>query len=442
MGAPPAWRNWAGNQEVQPTMVARPADVGEVVQVVQDAARVGRRVKAVGSGHSFAPIAATDGTVVDLRALTGLVSTDLVSGRVRVRAGTTFHELNRLLADRGLAMSNLADIDAQTLAGAISTGSHGTGARFTGLSAQVRGIELVLADGKVADCGPASEPELFAAARVGLGALGIITAVDLQCEPAFDLHAVEMAMRLGEVLGRLGELTDRNDHFEFFWFPHTEVALTKCNNRVPPGSARHPLHPARAWFDDEFVVNTVYGWTCRLCRRRPALTPRVNRLITRLVSTRDYTDASHRVFVSPRRVRFVETEFAVPREAVVAGLTGIRRVIERCGLQVSFPVEVRFAAADDIPLSTASGRQTAYLAAHMFTGQEHAKYFAEVEAVLTGLGGRPHWGKLHNRAAEELRGAYPLFDAFIQVRDRTDPEGRFANPYLDRVLGPAPAARG
>ena len=429
------WHNWAGNQVARPAVVARPRDVGELAGFVTSAAREGRRVKAIGSGHSFTAIGLTDGVQVRLDRLGELVSADAATGLVTVEAGMPLHRLNTELAEHGLGLSNLGDIDRQTLAGAISTGTHGTGRSLGGLATQVRALQLVLADGSVVTCSAEESPELFRAARIGLGALGILATVTLQAEPAFVLRAQERPMALPAVLDDLEALVAENDHFEFFWFPHTQTALTKRNNRLPAGSAPEPLSRRRAFLEDEVFSNGVFGLTCRLGRLRPSLIPAINASTARSLGRRTYTDASHRVFVSRRRVRFVEMEYGVPADAVPAALAGIGRVIEHNDLKVSFPVEVRFTAADDIPLSTASGRDSAYLAVHMFRGQAYEKYFRAVEAVMKDLDGRPHWGKLHYQAADTLRERYPRFGEFLAVRDTVDPYGRFANDYLDRVLG-------
>lgn len=430
----PRWRNWAGNQEARPRRLVRPRTTDEVVAAVRAAAVAGERVKAIGSGHSFSPAALTDGVLLDLGAMTDIHALDRETGRVRVGAGITLHALNRRLAAYGLAMTNLGDIDRQTLAGALATGTHGTGARFGGLATQVRGLELVLADGTVCWCDEQTEPELYDVARVGLGALGVVTAVELACEPAYALRAQEVPMSLADVLARIHELAAANDHFEFHWFPHTTVALTKRNNRLPAGATGDPPSAARAWVDDELLANGVFGLSCRLTRRVPRLIPPLNRLAARLLAEREYADRSHRVFVSPRRVRFVETEWAVPRETVVEAFGRLRRILEDPRLRVSFPVELRFAAADDVPLSTAYARDSAYLAVHAY-GREIPAYFAEVADALAEFDARPHWGKSHEADAELLRRRYPRFDDFVAVRRRVDPDGRFTNPYLDRVLG-------
>ncbi len=282
-------------------------------------------------------------------------------------------------------------------------------------------------------CSPTRHAEVFSAARVGLGALGVLTRVTLACVPAFRLHAVETAMPLAQVLGDLDELAASNDHFEFYWFPHTDVAATKRNNRTEAqGPTRSRLGE---WFGDDLLGNGAFELSCRLGRTVPALVPRINGVLAGQMADAEYVDRSYRVFTSPRRVRFLEMEYAVPRAAIRPALDGLRAAARRHAHDVTFPVEVRFSAADDVPLSTASGRDSAYVAVHVYRGRPHEAYFAAVEAVMAGLDGRPHWGKLHTMTAETLRARYPRFDAFVALRDVLDPEGRFANGYLERVLG-------
>lgn len=434
------WRNWAGNQEARPAEVVRPATPVEVSDLVGRAVSVGRRVKPIGAGHSFTAIGVTDGIQLDLQLLAGLVAVDRESGLVTVEAGMPLHRLNAVLDQAGLSLSNLGDIDRQTVAGAISTGTHGTGRHLGGIATQIRALELVVGDSSIVRCSPTEQPELFEAARVGLGALGVITKVTLQAEPRFVLTAQERPMSLRSVVDHLDELVEENEHFEFFWFPHTNKTLSKRNNRLPAGAPARPLGRVRRFVEDEVISNGAFGLTCRTGRLRPALIPRINGFAAGLMGDREYADVSHRVFTSPRRVRFVEMEYAVPRAAVGEALAGIDRVIAEHDLKVSFPVEVRFAAGDDIPLSTATGRDSAYLAVHMFKGQPYETYFHAVEDLMSPLQGRPHWGKMHNQTAATLRERYPRFEDFLAVREKADPDGVFANEYLDRVLGPVRGA--
>jgi len=428
------WTNWAGTVSCDVTAVT-PSSVAELSDVVAAATERGERVKPVGAGHSFTPIAATDGVQLRLDRLAGIVRADRDTGLVTVLAGTNLHALNEALWQLGLSMTNLGDIDVQTISGAISTGTHGTGVRYGGLATQVRGLELVLADGSLLHCDQDENPEVFAAARLGLGALGVLASVTLQCEPAFALAAAEAPASLDEVLEDLDESVAGNDHFEFYWFPHTRRVLTKRNNRVLPGTELRPVGRFRHWLDDEFLSNTLYERINRLTARRPALIPRVNSLASRLLGARDYIDRSHRVFASVRTVRFREMEYALPRPAVPGVLAEIERYLARSGEQIGFPVEVRFAAADDVWLSTANGRDTGYVAVHQYHLRDYETYFRAVEAIATDAGGRPHWGKVHYRDADSLRSSYDRFDDFVAVRDKLDPQRTFGNAYLTRVLG-------
>ena len=431
--APASWTNWAGTATAQPARLARPRDVAEIADAVTAAARDGLTVRARGSGHSFTDIAATSGVALDLSGWTGLV--DVTGDLVTVRAGTRLRELNAALDQHGLAMANLGDIDVQTISGAIATGTHGTGARLGGLATQVAALELVLADGTVTRCSATESPELFAAARVGLGALGVVSTVTLRCVPAFDLAADEHPEPLDDVLARLDELAAANDHFEFYWFPYGRNALVKRNNRLPAGEPARPLSPARRYFEYQVMENHAFGLLCRVGRAVPGLVRPLNRLSSAVLSARRYSDRSHRVFTTSRQVRFVESEYAVPREALPDVLAELRAEVPKLPDPVMFPVEVRVAAADDIWLSTAHGRDSAYIAIHQFLGMPYREYFDLFERVVGAVGGRPHWGKLHTLGADVLATRYPRFADFQRVRAQVDPERRFGNPYLERVLG-------
>ena len=427
------WRNWGGNQRCAPVEIARPRTVEDLVEVVKSGATDGLRVKAVGSGHSFTDVACTHGVQVRLDEYARLLCYDPDASTVTVEAGMTLAALAGELARRGLALANLGDIGYQTVAGAISTGTHGTGVGLGGLATDVVGLQLITADGSIVSCTPDEEPEIFAAARVGLGALGIISTVTLRCQPAFNLRAVEEPIRLDEVLASIDDLVDGNDHFEFFWVPHTGWALTKRNNRTD-----EPVSPGRGWRflrDKVLFENVAFGAVTRLGRLRPQWTPRLARIAPGSGRT-EYVDRSDRVFTTPRWVRFCEMEYAIPRAAAVGVVERVRRYVEESGLYVGFPVEVRFAAGDDIPLSTASGRQSCYVAVHMPQAVPYEQYFRGVEAIMDGVRGRPHWGKLHYQTAATLSSRYPGWERFQAVRDRLDPEGLFSNAYTDRVLGP------
>jgi L-gulonolactone oxidase len=434
----PAWRNWAGNQQCEAAEIRSPASEEEIVEAVRHAGESGRRVKMAGSGHSFTSIALSEGILLTPERYNRLLSVDAVARTVTVQSGMKLRDLNHELASHGLALENLGDIAYQTVAGAISTSTHGTGRTFRGLAAQVKAIRLVTADGSIVECSEEQEPGIFQAARVGLGAIGTLSTLTIQCVPAFNLHAIEMPMRVDEVLESINEHIESNDHFEFFWVPHTGWALTKRNRRTD-----EPARPRGRWTelkDDYLLGNYAFDAICRLGRLRPAWIPRLIRALP-ATGRVEYTDRSDRVFASPRLVRFYEMEYAIPREAAVEALNRVRTFIKDSGLKISFPVEVRFTRGDDAYLSTAHGRDTCYIAVHVYQGMSYQQYFEAVESIMDDYDGRPHWGKLHFQKAETLARRYPRWDDFRRVRARIDPEGIFANSYLDRVLGPIVSAK-
>ncbi len=427
------WTNWAGNQKARVRRIATPSSTAEVAHVVREAAAQGLAVKPVGSGHSFTPVAVTDGVLIRLDHLARLRSADKSSGLVTVEAGMALWRFNELLAEQGLALTNMGDIQAQTVSGAIGTGTHGTGRSSASIAAQVAGLEVVLADGSIVSCSATERPELFEAARIGVGSIGVITAVTFRTEPAFLLAAQEEPRGLDAVFESFDDLWRDNEHFEFWWFPHTDGTMLKRNNRTDGPAA--PLSRTRSWFEDEFLSNTFFSGLLKVGRNAPRAVPTLNRLAAKALSARSYTDRSDKVFTSPRRFKFLEMEYALPREAAVPALREVRRMLQDAGLRIGIPIEVRTAPADELWLSTAHGRDTAYLAFHMTEGVSPTEYFENAESIMVAYDGRPHWGKLHTRDREYLASTYPRFDDFLAVRDKADPQRVFANDYTKRVFG-------
>lgn len=429
------WRNWGRTEAVRPLRVERPATAGAVQRAVESAAASGLRIKPVGSGHSFTGIAVAPGIQLDLADLSGLIDADVATGRVSLAAGTRLHELPGLLAPYGLAMPNMGDIDRQTIAGATATGTHGTGLGFGGLATQIVAAKLVTGTGELIRVSEAERSELLPAVRLGLGALGVLVEVTLQLVPRFVLHAVEQREPLEQVLDGWLDRVRSVDHLDLYWFPHTATALSKTNTRLPGDAPRAPLGRLSRWIDDELLANGAYRAICALGRTVPRTTPFLARRVDRFTGGRDFTDFSPAVFTTNRAVRFREMEYAVPLEAVPDAFREVRALIERRRWRISFPLEVRAAASDDNWLSTAYGRDTGYIAVHRYFREDPREYFAAVEAIMRDFGGRPHWGKMHTQTAETLRELYPRFDDFLRVRDELDPERRFANLYLEQVLG-------
>lgn len=422
------WTNWAGNQRATPSSVHRPRDSDEVAAAVSYAHATGRVVTALGSGHSFTAVGRPDQVAIDCSALSGVLAHDPAAGTVTVGAGTPLKRLNEELLKMGLALPNLGDVAYQTISGAISTGTHGTGSRHRGIADQVASLRLV--DG-VGETRHVSGDEARTAS-VGLGALGVLTEVELGVVPAFRLRAVECPMRVDRVVEELDSTLENVDFFEFYWVPHTPWALTKRNTitdepPAPPTRVEYAYHRI-------LMENVAFGAVCRVGRRMPSLIPR---LATILPSSgrREWVDHSHRVFTSPRWVRFTESEWAIPRGLLPAALGAVRSMVDRLGLTLNVPVEVRFGAAESAPLALAEGRDSAYLAVHVFRGMSDEVVFRELASVMRDFAGRPHWGKVHPLDAAELAPLYPKMDSFLELRRRFDPDGTFLNDYRRRVLG-------
>ena len=428
----PTWTNWAGNQKSRPVIIEKPSSNAEVVALIKRAVNSQQRVKVVGSGHSFTGIAVPDEVMVDLARMNQILNVDHANGLITVQAGIVLSDLNAHLELHHLSMPNLGDVTYQTLAGALSTSTHGTGLQRTGLAAQIRSFKIISASGELLFCDPQHNSEVFHCGRVSLGALGVITEVTLNVVPAFNLRAVEQPMRISHVLDNFPQLITDNDFFEFYWVPHTKWALTKANN-VSTDVIDSPGRFA-TWYNKMFMENYAFGMLCRVGRLFPRLIPR---LATILPSSGrvEYVNVSHRIFSSKRLVKFYEMEYSIPLDALVPALREVMQMVDDRGFRISFPVEVRCTGSDDIPFSTSTGRRSAYIAVHMFKGSEYDEYFSAVETILRKYEGRPHWGKIHNLNANDISSLYPEYQRFIEVRNQLDPEGVFTNDYLRRVLG-------
>ena len=424
------WSNWSGEQACVPEVLARPASTADVVREVERAAEAGRTVRVAGAGHSFTDAALTDGTLLSLDAMDRVLDADPATGRVRVQAGGRIHALSDALAQRGLALENLGDIDVQSIAGATATGTHGTGAKLRNISSQIEAVQLVTAEGQVREL---DGGDALRAARVSVGALGVVTELTLRTVPSYTLRGVDEPRPLADVLGSLDELAGASRHFELYVFPHSDVALTRTNEIVdePP----RPPRPARRWVEDVLFGNHGLRLHCELGRRFPERIPTLNRAVARAFTKRVRVDRADRIFASPRLVRFTEMEQAFPRAAAREVIPEILATLER--YPVVFPIEVRFVAGDDAPISPAGGRDTVYVAVHNFVGLPWEAPLRAVQAIGDRHAARPHWGKRHFHTAATLAPRYPEWEAFQRVRRELDPDGRFANDYVRRtIIGP------
>lgn len=425
------WVNWAGNVTARPQQFLQPHSEEEVAQIIRQAVADGRRVRVVGAGHSFTPVAASDEIMLNLDFLSGLDGADPQKSRVRVKAGTRLYHLNHLLAGLGRAQENMGDINRQSLAGALSTGTHGTGLRLGGLVTQVDTVRLIDGLGQTRIIG-ADNPDLLSAARLSLGALGVVTGVTLRTLSAYQLRMHIRRGTLGEMLALAPEYAAANRHFEFFWVPYTDAVQAKFTNvstepLTPPGPTQY--------LNDMVLENGALWLLSEINRAIPATTAGICQIMGAAISPSTRVAASHEVFGSTRLVRFVEMEYALPAAALSAALSDLRDLMQRQRYPISFPVEVRFARGDDVMLSTAYGRDSVYIAIHAYKGVDYRAYFREAETIFCAYDGRPHWGKWHHLAAPDFARIYPRFQDFLNIRGELDPERRFSNIHLRSVLG-------
>ncbi|MCY0887771.1 MAG: FAD-binding protein [Alicyclobacillaceae bacterium] len=429
------WSNWSGVCVTSPQTIVYPSTVEEVVSVVQSCAVRGQNLRVVGAGHSFTPLAATHDVLMSLDRLSGLVDVQVEERTATVWAGTRLKTLGELLHHHGLAQENLGDIDVQSIAGAISTGTHGTGGNFGTIATQVIGLTVVLASGKVVDCSETSHPELFYALRVSLGALGVLVKVKLRLVPSFRMVYESRRMPLLECLNQLDELKADHRHFEFYWFPHTDMAQVKWMDETADAVQ---VRSMKKYFQDVVMENRVYGALSELCRTMPTLCKTVSRLSANNVPVSRTVDYSHRLFATQRLVRFNEMEYNLPSAAMRETVLEMEEEVRRAKFAVHFPVECRFVRGDDIWLSPAYQRDSAYIAVHMYKGMEYEPYFTAMERIFRTKNGRPHWGKLHTQRAETLAGLYPRWNDFQRIRAIVDPSGMFLNDYLNALFHPTP----
>ncbi len=432
MGSTERWSNWSGSVKSVPRQVVRPSNIDELARLVREYGRDGRHVRVVGAGHSFTPLVQSDDVMVSLNEMQGVESVDTTAGRATVLGGTRLKKLGDTLFEHGMAQENLGDIDVQSISGAIGTGTHGTGVRFGTLSTQVEGFTLVTASGEVLECSPERNPDIYKAAQVSLGTLGIIAKVTLRVVPAKRLHYQSYRKKLSDCLANLEQYTQENSHFEFFWFPYTDGVQAKFLHETTDPASKSSL-----WgnFNKIVLENGVYWVLSESCRLVPRLCKTVCHISAKSIANIDEIDYSHRLFTTPRLVRFQEMEYNIPAEHLSSVVNEIRECIEKYQFRVHFPVECRFVQADDIWLSTAYQRESAYVAVHMYRGMPYRSYFQHVEAIFKRYQGRPHWGKMHTRTAAELSALYPRWHDFQRIRATLDPQGMFLNGYLRALFG-------
>ena len=427
MGTTERWSNWSGSVKSTPRQVVTPSTIDELARLVKEYNRDERHIRVVGAGHSFTPLVQSDDVLMSLDNIQGIEAIDTTTGSATVLGGTRLKYLGNALFEHGMAQENLGDIDVQSISGAISTGTHGTGVKFGSLSTQVEGLTLVTASGEILECSPERNPDIFKAAQVSLGTLGIITKVQLRVVPAKRMHYQGYRKQLSDCLANLEQYKRDNSHFEFFWFPYTQNVQAKFLNETT-----EPVSKSSFWgtFNKIVLENGVYWLLSEACRIFPSFCKTVCAISAQSIANIDEINYSHRLFTTPRLVRFQEMEYNIPAEHMSAVLIEIQECIEQYQFHVHFPVECRFVHADDIWLSPAYQRDSAYIAVHMYRGMPYQSYFRGIEEIFKRYHGRPHWGKMHTRTAAELSTLYPRWQDFQRIRADLDPQGMFLNGYL------------
>lgn len=426
------WNNWSSSVKATPHEILYPENEADVQAMVRKAQEQGQKIRVVGAGHSFTPLVKTDSLIISLDKLSGIISVDKEQGQAVVWAGTRLKELGELLHQQGLAMENLGDIDVQSIAGALSTGTHGCGITFGVLATQMVSCTIVTANGELLELDEKKDPERFKAAQVSLGTLGIITRMGLRLSPAYKLKYTSKKETFDQVLDNLEEYKNNNRNFEFYWFPYSETTQTKVMNitdEAPKGNG------FGSWLNDIVLENGVFWVISRISRHIPGTFKAMSRLAAWGVSASSNTSWSHNVFATKRLVRFQEMEYNLPTENFIPALREVKEAMETFNFKVHFPLECRFVKGDDIWLSPAYRRDSAYIAVHSYKGMPHREYFGAMEAIFKKYNGRPHWGKMHNRTAADLKQLYPKWEDFQQLRRELDPTGLFLNEYMKELFG-------
>lgn len=420
------WRNWSGGHVAHPAGRFSPESESALAEFL--AAGKGP-IRPVGAGHSFSPLVPTDGHLVVLDRLTGLIDHDPVTQQATFHAGTRLGDMGPPLEAIGQAMINLPDIDRQTLAGATSTATHGTGIAFNTLSAYVTGLRIVTVAGEILDVDAEHRPDLFAAARVGLGALGVVTRIRMQNRPVYRLRERTWFQRTEEVLEGFDEKAAAHRHFEMFPLTHSQYAIVLEIDETDAPIANPPVPPEQdAAFDQQ-----MRGWyEMPVGERRAAIDATVEQLMG---PPSEVVDVSYKVLANVRNYRFNEMEYSVPIEAGAACLREILRTIEERAIDVVFPLEYRYIKGDDLWLSMFSGGDRAAISIHQDARFDYRPYFDVIEPIFWKYEGRPHWGKVNSLGHAELTKLYPKLEDFRALRASLDPGGRLLNDHLRRQLG-------
>ena len=425
-------KNWSGSVQWNPSAIHYPDSQESIQTLIQHAVDTHQKVRLIGTGHSFTPLCKTNELLISLDKFQGIIEVDESTKQATIKAGTKLKHLGEALFEFGLAMENLGDVDVQSIAGTISTGTHGTGKNFGSISTQVVSLSFVNGLGELIHCSPKINPSLFKAAQVSLGMLGVITQITLQCVPAYKLKLINRKEALSDVLKELKFRNEENRNFEFYWFPYTNAAWTKSSN-VTDGAIQRMSFGN--YFSEYILENLAFKALCEYAYRFPSQNKRISKLSAASITNTTKIYHSHKIYATQRYVKFNEMEYSVPMEAQQEVLLEIKRVFDKSKFNIHFPIENRIVKSDDIYLSPSYQRNAAFIACHAYSKKDPLPYFKVLEEIFRAYDGRPHWGKMHFLNAKDVENLYPMYDTFLKYRQLHDPMQLFLNPYLKNLFG-------
>jgi len=427
----PFFQNWAKNVQCAPSEILTPESDTEIIDIINQSAAEGKKLRIAGNGHSFTPLNCTDKTMINLDNFQGLNAMDTNLNTASAKAGTSIKKLNHLLFEKGYNLINLGDIDVQSIAGATATGTHGTGLSFGNISSQMSGFTIATAKGELLKCSKNQNSDIFKAGSVSLGALGIITEIEMDVIPAYKLDYQAKKAKLDDTLEKLEEYNAINRNFEFYWFPFTKTVQLKITNVT-----NEPVkdNETMRYINQQLLENNFLELLCSIGTNFYNSYSSLSKIIAFGATSERKINYSHLIYATPRNVRFKEMEYNIPLEHFKEAFMKVVKKIHDEHYRVYFPIECRFVKGDDNWLSPSYGRDSAYIAIHVDARTEHNPYFKDIEKILMEYGGRPHWGKMHNRTAENLSTVYPMWESFMALRKKLDPEAMFLNDYLKEMF--------
>ncbi|HEX3809958.1 MAG TPA: D-arabinono-1,4-lactone oxidase [Rhizomicrobium sp.] len=426
------WSNWSGGVSCKPKQVVAPKDEVELAAAVRSAQGT---VRVPGTGHSFTPICASDGMMIDVSAFDGLEDFDAEKQIATLGAATPIWAIGPLLTPHGVGLKNQGDIDRQMLGGVVGTGTHGTGGTLGSMSAEVAGFRAIAAGGEVIHCSKNENADLLDAGRVSLGMLGVMTEISVHVRPAYKLEEKQFLLPVEEVFAKLDTLLRDNKHFEFFWFPYADKILCKTLNETDkPAREPRTLEEMRAKGEQTDPSESAFAFFNEVLPYAPFLLGPLHRMFTNLMPGKDKVRWSHEIYPSPRTVRFNEMEYAVPAEKGADCVREVAETIRKKRINTGFPIEFRNVAADGGWLSPFYQRASATIAVHQYHRVDTAPLFDTCEGIFRKYKGRPHWGKRHTVKAAEAQALYPKYGEFLALRRKLDPKGKFLNSHLRAIF--------